>query len=133
MTLRPVAENLWTRGIERLYCPVSHGEGNFSCSPATLERLKREKMIAFTYCRDDLSPAGGEYPYNPNGSTGDIAAITSADGKVLAMMPHPERAMDFCTLYDWPLQKELLKRSHLPVPDESLNMQIFRNIVGFFR
>lgn len=133
VTLRPVAENLWTRGIERLYCPVSHGEGNFSCSPATLERLKREKMIAFTYCRDDLSPAGGEYPYNPNGSTGDIAAITSADGKVLAMMPHPERAMDFCTLYDWPLQKELLKRSHLPVPDESLNMQIFRNIVDFFR
>ena len=40
----------------------------------------------------------------------DIAGITSADGKVLGLMPHPERAMEFTNLYDWPLQKELMKR-----------------------
>ena len=32
VTLKPAAENLWTKGIERVYCPVAHGEGNFSCS-----------------------------------------------------------------------------------------------------
>lgn len=133
VTLKPAAENLWTRGIERIVCPVSHGEGNFSCSKEVLHRLQRQKMVAFTYCRDDLNPAAGEYPFNPNGSTADIAGITSANGKVLAMMPHPERAMEFVNLYDWPLQKERMRRQGIPVPGESLNMRLFRNIVEYFR
>lgn len=133
VTLKPAADNLWTRGIERIYCPVAHGEGNFSCSKETLDRIRREKMIAFTYCREDLSPARGEYPYNPNGSLEDIAGITSADGKVLGLMPHPERAMEFTNLYDWPLLKEQMKRAGSAIPQESMNMQLFRNIVDYFR
>jgi phosphoribosylformylglycinamidine synthase I len=133
VTLRPAADNLWTRGITKMYCPVAHGEGNFSCSKETLLRLKRQKMIAFAYCRDDLSPADGLYPYNPNGSTEDIAGITSADGKVLGLMPHPERAMEFVNLYDWPLRKEQMKREGLALPSESMNMQLFRNVVNYFR
>ncbi len=133
VNLMPAAENLWTRGIERLYCPVSHGEGNFSCSKDTLDRIRRQKMIAFTYCREDLTPARGEYPYNPNGSLEDIAGITSADGKVLGLMPHPERAMEFCNLYDWPLRREQLKRSGSVLPSESMNLQLFRNMVNYFR
>jgi phosphoribosylformylglycinamidine synthase len=133
VTLKPAADNLWTRGIERIYCPVAHGEGNFSCSKDTLTRIRRQKMIAFTYCRDDLTPAGGEYPFNPNGSLEDIAGITSADGKVLGLMPHPERAMDFTSLYDWPLRKEQMKRAGISIPPESMNMQLFRNIVDYFR
>ncbi len=133
VTLKPVADNLWTRGIERMYCPVAHGEGNFYCSPETLQRLKRQKMIAFTYCKEDMSPANREYPYNPNGSIEDIAGITSADGKVLGLMPHPERAMEFVNLYDWPCRKEQMKREGVPVPTESFNMQLFQNIVDNFR
>jgi phosphoribosylformylglycinamidine synthase len=132
VTLKPAADNLWTRGIERLYCPVAHGEGNFSCSKDTLDRIRRQKMIAFTYCREDLTPARGEYPYNPNGSLEDIAGITSADGKVLGLMPHPERAMEFTSLYDWPLQREQMKRAGSAIPAESMNMQLFRNIVEYF-
>jgi phosphoribosylformylglycinamidine synthase subunit PurQ / glutaminase len=133
VTIRPAADNLWTKGIERIFCPVSHGEGNFSCSKETLLRLQSRKMIAYTYCRENLNPANGEYPFNPNGSIGDIAGITSVDGKVLAMMPHPERAMEFVNQYDWPLQKERLKRQGETVPIESLNMKLFRNIVEYFR
>ncbi len=133
VTLKPEADNLWTRGIERIYCPVAHGEGNFYCSKETLQRLKRQKMIAFTYCHEDLRPAEGEYPFNPNGSTGDIAGITSADGRVLGLMPHPERAMEFVNLYDWPLRRERMRRQGLTPPVESLNMQFFRNIVEYFR
>lgn len=133
VTIKPAHESLWTKGIERIVCPVSHGEGNFSCSKETLQRLKNQKMIAFTYCRDDLKPADGGYPFNPNGSVADIAGITSADGKVLAMMPHPERAMEFVNQYDWPLQKEKLRRQQLPVPAESMNMRLFCNIVNYFR
>jgi phosphoribosylformylglycinamidine synthase len=133
VTLKPAADNLWTRGIGQMYCPVAHGEGNFFCSRDTLDRIRREKMIAFTYCREDLTPARGEYPYNPNGSLEDIAGITSADGKVLGLMPHPERAMEFTSLYDWPLRREQMKRTGIAVPSESMNMQLFRNIVDYFR
>jgi len=132
VTLKPAAENIWTHGIVKLYCPVSHGEGNLSCSPETLQRIKRQRQVAFTYCREDLSPAGGEYPYNPNGSVEDIAGITSADGKVLGMMPHPERAMEFTNLYNWPLVKEQLRRSGERSDPESLNMRIFHNVVDYF-
>jgi phosphoribosylformylglycinamidine synthase subunit PurQ / glutaminase len=133
VTLKPAVDNLWTQGIERIYCPVSHGEGNFYCSEEILMRLKRENMIAFTYCREDMSPANGEYPCNPNGSMADVAGITSADGKVLGLMPHPERAMEFTNLYDWPFLKEQMKREGIALPGESTNMQFFRNITGYFR
>jgi phosphoribosylformylglycinamidine synthase len=133
VTLKPVADNLWTRGIERISCPVAHGEGNFSCSKETLNQLKKQKQIAFTYCREDLSAANGEYPFNPNGSIDDIAGITSADGKVLGLMPHPERAMEFTNLYNWPLRREQMKRELSVIPTESINMRLFRNIVDSFR
>jgi phosphoribosylformylglycinamidine synthase len=132
VTLKTGADNPWTRGIKTMYCPVSHGEGNFSCSPETLRRIRKEKLVAFTYCREDGSPANGEYPYNPNGSLEDIAGITSSDGKVLGLMPHPERAMDEFNLYDWPNRKELLKRRGDSLPPESLNMRFYRNIAGYF-
>jgi phosphoribosylformylglycinamidine synthase len=132
ITIQPAADNLWTNGIERIYCPVSHGEGNFFCTDDTLRRLKKQKMIAFRYCRGDLSPAGGRYPDNPNGSLDDIAGITSEDGKVLGLMPHPERAMEFTNLYDWPYRKEQLAREGKKPPHESLNMQFFKNIARYF-
>ena len=132
VTLKPVSDNLWTKGIERMYCPVSHGEGNFFCSPDTLSHLQKKNMITFLYCLDDLSPANGEYPANPNGSVEDIAGITSENGKVLGLMPHPERAMNFTSLYDWPYRKERLKREGGKMPQESLNMQFFKNIVNYF-
>jgi phosphoribosylformylglycinamidine synthase len=132
VTLQPVSDTLWTRGMTRMYCPVAHGEGNFFCSEETLLRLKKENLIAFRYCRDDLSPAGGQYPDNPNGSLEDIAGITSQDGKVLGLMPHPERAMEFTSLYDWPYQKEKMRREGVEVPQESMNMQFFKNIATYF-
>ena len=132
VTLKPVSDNLWTKGIERIYCPISHGEGNFFCSPETLSCLQKKNMVTFQDRHDDLSPAHGEYPANPNGSIEDIAGITSEDGKVLGLMPHPERAMNFTNLYDWPYQKERLKREGKKMPQESLNMQFFKNIVNYF-
>ncbi|MFH1106743.1 MAG: phosphoribosylformylglycinamidine synthase subunit PurQ [Candidatus Micrarchaeota archaeon] len=128
VTLKPAAENFWTKGIEKLYCPVAHGEGNFYCDKGTLAELKKKKMVCFKYVHEDLSAAGGEYPYNPNGALEDIAGITSEDGKTLGLMPHPERALEFTNLYDWPLLKENLTREGKPIPMASMNMQFFKNI-----
>ena len=63
--------------------PVAHGEGNYYCDDQTLELLKANNQIVFTYKGD-----------NPNGSLEKIAGIINQQGNVLGMMPHPERAVD---------------------------------------
>ena len=63
--------------------PIAHGEGNYYCDEETLQKLKDNHQIVFTY--------SGE---NPNGSLADIAGIINERGNVLGMMPHPERAVD---------------------------------------
>jgi phosphoribosylformylglycinamidine synthase len=72
---------LYEKG-ERITVPVAHGEGNYYCDLETLEQLKANNQIVFTYAK------------NPNGSVQDIAGITNKSGNVLGMMPHPERAVD---------------------------------------
>lgn len=133
VTLKPVAKNFWTQGIEKIYCPVAHGEGNLYCERHVLDRIKEKNMIAFKYVKEDLSSANGEFPYNPNGALEDIAGITSENGKVLGMMPHPERAMEFTNMYDWPNLKEKFLRDGIQLPTESMNMQLFRNIADYFK
>lgn len=133
VTLKPVAKNFWTKDIERIYCPVAHGEGNFYCETYVLDKIKEKNMIAFKYVKEDLSPANEEYPYNPNGAIDDIAGITSENNKVLGMMPHPERAMEFTNLYNWPNLKEKYLREGVALPSESMNMQIFKNIADYFK
>ena len=66
---------------EEIIIPVAHNEGNYFADDETLKRLQGENRIAFTY-------AAG---HNPNGACLDIAGITDATGRVLGMMPHPER------------------------------------------
>ena len=57
--------------------------------------MKKKKMIAFKYARRRFVKRKWLYPYNPNGALEDIAGITSENGKVLGIMPHPERALEF--------------------------------------
>ena len=66
---------------EEISIPVAHNEGNYFADDETLRRLQGENRIAFTYAEDD----------NPNGACLDIAGITDNTGRVLGMMPHPER------------------------------------------
>jgi phosphoribosylformylglycinamidine synthase subunit PurQ / glutaminase len=63
--------------------PIAHHDGNYYADPATLDRLEGEGRIPFRY-------AQGE---NPNGAARDIAGILSENGRILGMMPHPERAV----------------------------------------
>jgi len=93
ITLKPVSQQcIWTRGLsELIYCPVAHGEGNFQLADESrLADLAALDQIALVYTLPDGSPAGGEYPHNPNGSIADIAGICNPQGNVLGLMPHPE-------------------------------------------
>lgn len=65
---------------ESITVPVAHGEGNYYCDDKTLQQLKENNQIVFTY-QDNI-----------NGSVEGIAGIVNEKGNVLGMMPHPERA-----------------------------------------
>jgi len=69
--------------------PIAHGEGRYYADDHTLEDLEKHKQILYRYCDEngEVNLAG-----NPNGSTLNIAGICNADGNVIGMMPHPERA-----------------------------------------
>jgi len=77
---------VFTRGIDRMYLPVAHGEGKVVATPQILPKLN-----AVLYYTDEQGNTGAGYPHNPNGSTGDIAGICDPSGRVFALMPHPER------------------------------------------
>lgn len=69
---------------------VSHGEGRANASEADLQHLVAQKSIAISYIDNQGAPTDA-YPMNPNGSDLGIAGCTSADGRAVIMMPHPER------------------------------------------
>lgn len=77
--------SLFTNGFmagEELRIPVAHHDGNYFADDRVLDALEAEDRIAFRY---------GE---SVNGSCRDIAGVLSANGRVLGMMPHPERAIE---------------------------------------
>lgn len=112
---------VWARGLpEVIYLPVAHGEGKFlTQDKPTLERLKKNRQIVFQYC--DREGKLGSYPYNPNGSIENIAGICDDTGRILGLMPHPER--------------HIISQQHPRWAGREAGdgFQIFRNGVEYFR
>ena len=73
-----------------LNIPVAHNEGNYIANTELLKELENSGRIAFKYKQNSEI----ETDYNPNGSLNDIAGILSKNGRVLGMMPHPERSIN---------------------------------------
>jgi phosphoribosylformylglycinamidine synthase subunit PurQ / glutaminase len=72
-------------GIERMYLPVAHAEGKFVArDEATLRRLDTAGQLVLRYLPED----------NPNGAQAHVAGVCDATGRVLGLMPHPERHID---------------------------------------
>lgn len=77
---------------ERFLFPSGHSEGKLVLSDepgARLSELEQNGQVLFRWVAPDGSPA--HYPWNPNGSFGDVAGLTNPDGNVFGLMPHPER------------------------------------------
>jgi phosphoribosylformylglycinamidine synthase len=71
--------------------PIAHGEGRLAVrDDETLERLKRERRIVFRYVKPDGSRSD-DLETCPNGSLDQIAGVCDVTGRVLGLMPHPER------------------------------------------
>lgn len=122
---------LW-RSLE-MSLPIAHGEGKFFTDSATLEQLKRRQLIAAQYVQGEMHAFFHKKDHNPNGSLEDIAGISDETGKVLGMMPHPERAIHFTQLPNWPIIKEKLKRKGLAIPEYASGLTIFENGVNYFK
>jgi phosphoribosylformylglycinamidine synthase I len=67
---------------QRLWLPINHYEGNYTCAPGELETLEASGQVVLRYRE------------NPNGSMGAVAGVASRAGNVVGLMPHPERASD---------------------------------------
>ena len=84
VTLRVASQaSVLTRDVvvgSELRIPINHFSGNYTCDPATLERIIAEDQVVVRYVD------------NPNGSMADIAGVSNPEGNVVGLMPHPERA-----------------------------------------
>ena len=82
-------DTAWTSSYttgQTIVVPVKNGEGRYVAADADLDRLEGEGRVVVRY-------VGG----NPNGSSRDIAGVTSATGRVVGLMPHPEHAVEDLT------------------------------------
>ncbi len=108
---------------QMIYLPVAHGEGKFVTNDeTTLNAIRDNDQVVFRYVDADGN-TGAPYPVNPNGSVDDIAGICDTTGRVLGLMPHPERHV-------LPTQHPRWTRDGLK--DEGDGMQMFRNAVEYF-
>jgi phosphoribosylformylglycinamidine synthase I len=78
----------WTSTFDfgqKILIPAKHGEGRFQAAPETIDELEKEGRVVFRYTD------------NFNGSVNSIAGVSSADGRVVGLMPHPEHAVEELT------------------------------------
>ncbi|MCL2154630.1 MAG: phosphoribosylformylglycinamidine synthase I [Leptospirales bacterium] len=124
--------SIFTKGIERMHIPVAHGEGKFYAEDSILQQIESMSLVSMRYIKDGVR-AESEFPYNPNGSINDIASICSPNGRIMGMMPHPERAIFFTQRDDWPLLKEVYLREGSELPVYSDGLKLFNNAVDYFK
>jgi phosphoribosylformylglycinamidine synthase len=88
---------------------VNHGEGKFFSTPDVIKKVEDENLVVFRYVDNKGNPTQG-YPQNPNGSINAIAGVTDPTGRVLGLMPHPEKFIDITQYPNW--RREEIKKPH---------------------
>ena len=140
------SKNVFLRGIDELDVPIAHGEGKLVVrDPATIDRWQQNGQFALTYAPLARSASEGlafngstdhslarransetellPFPINPNGSMANLAGLSDPSGRVLGLMPHPERFL-FATQHPhW---------TRLGLRGEGAGMRLFRNAVEYF-
>jgi len=113
---------VFLKGIDSLYLPVAHGEGKFVVKEdAILEKMRKGDQIALRYTACD----GGQvvYPWNPNGALDNIAGVCDPSGRVLGLMPHPERFL---------VREQHPRWTRENLPEEGAGLAVFKNAVAYF-
>ena len=134
---------IWTKGIERMQCPVRHGEGKF-IMPETIDlnTLQENNQLTVRYVDSNSKIGSGisdevlPFPISPNGSMRNIAGICDRTGLVFGLMPHPEAIYarwlhPSHTRGDAPLVES--DEESILGEWEGEGLQIFRNAVEYAR
>ena len=89
----------------RIYLPIAHGEGKVVFeNNGVFGKVKADDRVAFRYVDEDGN--FGPFPVNPNGSTDSIAGLCDSTGRVMGLMPHPERFVRFTQHPHWTRLKD---------------------------
>jgi phosphoribosylformylglycinamidine synthase len=143
--LRTVStRNVFLRGIDEIDLPIAHAEGRLQVrDPAILDEWTRNEQIAVCYQRRGegrpslqgatnadsaastlrFDPTPLAFPDNPNGSMANIAGLSDPTGRVLGLMPHPERFIHRTQHPHWTRRDS---------PTEGDGLKLFRNAVDYF-
>ena len=147
LDFNPNSNCIWTIGLERIDCPVRHGEGKFVMPNSTdLDRLAANGQIVTKYVDPETEEGEGfqdellPFPISPNGSARNIAGICDSTGLVFGLMPHPE------AIYAKWLHPDHTRFTAPDAPDcapdpeerllgdwEGEGLQIFRNAVEYVK
>ena len=130
--LTAVGKSPWLAGVKKISLPIAHGEGKYIIDAKTYAQMKKNKEIAFTYSKGEVC-AFQNLPANPNGAMHDIAGVLGHQGRVLGMMPHPERALFFHHQIDWTKKRDALKAKKKKIPEFGPGFVLFQNAVKFFK
>jgi len=129
----------WLKGIKSISLPIAHGEGRYIIDEKKYKEMLKNGEIAFKYTKGDICKYQN-LKANPNGAMHDIAGVLGYNGRVLGLMPHPERAQFFHHRPDWQLQKEILKRKKDGLSRRSFKgtedgpgLIIFKNAINYFK
>lgn len=110
--------------VGRVSLPIAHGEGHYVIGKKEYKNLQKNKQVAFIYAKGEICKFQN-LKKNPNGSDFCIAGVLGYNGRVLGMMPHPERAMFVHQNPMWFVNKKKIK--------EGEGLQIFKNAIHYFK
>lgn len=135
----PESPCIWTKGMQRMDCPVRHGEGKFVMPSTTdFDQLSQNHQLTVRYVDPTTTPGEGRtdqqlpFPLSPNGSMRNIAGVCDSTGLVFGLMPHPE-----AVYAKWLHPDHTRNSAPGPTSSESLGewegegLQMFRNAVQY--
>src|SRR3989344_74252 len=131
--LEVVGQSPWLKGIKKISLPIAHGEGKYVINKKEYENLKKNRQIAFTYAKGEICKFQN-LEKNPNGSEHDIAGVLAYNGRVLGLMPHPERGMFAHQNPMWPQRKASFLRGkykNKKIEKSGEGLQIFKNAIKY--
>ena len=123
----------WLSGIKKISLPIAHGEGRYVIDLKKYKEMKKKGEVAFVYTNGEICKFQN-LETNPNGALYDIAGVLAYNGRVLGMMPHPERAMFFHHSPLWQIKKKLGSTGSPQVKnDEGEGILLFKNAINYFK
>lgn len=123
LKVNPKSHCIFTRGLERLYFSIRHGEGKIMVGDSKLlKQLRQRGQVVLQYINKDGELDG--YPHNANGSEDNIAGLCDPTGRIFGIMPHPKAYLFKTNHPRWTREK---------VPREGMGVAIFRNAIKFVK